>query len=233
MPNTRPNIPVEVLDAIRQFDTCAIANAVERFGVRLRNEGYTRPGLHATTGGYPRVIGYAATSRVRLADPPMLGGAYIDRTDWWDDIVRLPSPRIAVIQDVESKFGCAAVIGQVHAAILKAFHCEGAITNGAVRDVEAVKAMAFPMFAHTVAVSHAYVHVVNYCQEVEIFGLKVRSGDLLFADCHGALEIPLEIAAEVPRVAAEFRAKERRIIDLCQSPEFTPEKLRKAVQDPQ
>jgi biotin carboxyl carrier protein len=33
-----------------QFDTCTIANAIEHFKVRLRNEGFTRPGLRCVTG---------------------------------------------------------------------------------------------------------------------------------------------------------------------------------------
>src|ERR1035441_3370871 len=62
-----------ILEAIRQFDTCTIANAIEHFRVRLRNEGFTRPGLRSVTGGAPRLIGYAATCRMRSADPPMSG----------------------------------------------------------------------------------------------------------------------------------------------------------------
>ena len=54
-----------LLEAIRGFDTCSIANAIEQFGVRLRNEGYTQPGLHCVTGGYPCLVGYAATCQVR------------------------------------------------------------------------------------------------------------------------------------------------------------------------
>lgn len=229
-PRTAP-VPGDVLDAIRQFDTCTIANAIERFNIRLRYEGYTHAGLQCVTGGFPRVIGYAATSRVHLSDPPMTGGAYLDRTDWWDDIASVPAPRIAVVQDIEARSGAGAVLGQVHAAILKAFHCGAVITNGAVRDLEAVAAMDFPMFAHGVAVSHAYVHVVDYCKPVEIFGLRVHTGDLLYADCHGAISIPLEIAAEVPRAAAAIRQREQGIIDLCQSPAFSREKLLEAIKD--
>jgi len=224
-------IPRETLDAIRQFDTCTIANTIERFGVRLRNEGYTRPGLHCVTGGTRRVIGYAATSRVRTSDPPVTGGAYLDRTDWWSMVQELPAPRIAVIQDIDHHPAEASIAGQIHAAILKSFDCHAIVTNGAVRDLEAVAAMDFALFAHEVSVSHAYAHLIDYGGCVEIFGLEVRAGDLLMADCHGVISIPLDIAPELPRAAAEIRARERRIIDVCQSPDFTPGKLIEAIQD--
>lgn len=174
-------------------------------------------------------MGYAATSRVRLADPPVNGGAYADRTDWWSDIDRLPAPRIAVIQDLDTVVGAGSVVGQVHAAILKAFHCEAVVTNGAVRDIPPIAAMDFPLFAHGASVSHAYLHVVDYGKPVEIFGLQVRSGDLLFVDVHGMIVIPTDIAPDVVRVAAEIDAHDRRIIDLCQSPAFSREKLLEAV----
>jgi regulator of RNase E activity RraA len=223
-------LPCATLDAIRRFDTCTIANAIERFRVRLRNEGFTGPGLQCVTGDSPRILGYAATCRVRSADPPMSGNAYVDGTDWWEAMGLLPVPLIAVIQNLDSLAGGASTIGEVHAAILKAFHCEGLITNGAVRDIPGVRRMQFPMFASAVAVSHSYMHVVDFGAPVEIFGLKVRSGDLLLADVHGVVSIPLEIAARIPEAASEIRDSDRAIIDLCQSAEFSLEKLLKAVQ---
>ena len=222
------------LDAIRQFDTCTIANAIERFGLRLRNEGFTRPGLHCVTGGFPRLLGYAATSKIRSADPPLTGSFYLERTDWWAAIEQLPVPRIAVIQDMDDPYsGGGSVLGEIHAAILKAFHCDGVITNGAVRDVERIAELPFPAFASSVSVSHSYRHMVGYGSPVEIFGLRIQYGSLLYADCHGVIAIPMEIAGDLPRVAAEIRVKERRIIDVCQSPDFTPERLLEAIKSTQ
>jgi hypothetical protein len=197
------------LDAIRQFDTCTIANAIEHFSVRLRNEGFTRPGLHCVTGGLPRLLGYAATSGIRSADPPLTGHYYLDRTDWWAAIEQLPVPRIA--------------------AILKAFQCGGAITNGAVRGVSKIAELPFPAFASSVSMSHSYSHKVSYGCPGEIFGLQIQYGSLLYADCHGAISIAAEIAGDLPRVAAEIRAREQRIVDVCQSPGFSPDRLLEAI----
>ena len=86
------------------------------------------------------------------------------------------------------------------------------------------------MFARSVAVSHGYSHLVDYGTPVEILGLQIRSGDLLFADCHGVVSIPSEIAAELPGAAARIRKHERRIIEACQAADFSPETLRRAIQ---
>ncbi len=219
-----------LLEQIRDFDTCTIANAIEQFNVRLRNEGYTRPGLQCVTGGQPRMLGYAATARLRSSDPPMTGKAYLERTDWWNTIEQLPAPRIAVIQDLDTAAGPASCVGEVHAAILKALGCVGVITNGAVRDVPGVQRLgAFDLFAGAVAVSHSYSHLVDFGAPVEIFGLRIAPGDLLYADCHGVIAIPPEIAAELPAAAAKIRAHERQIVEICESPDFSQDRLLKAI----
>ncbi len=238
-------MPVDraILDSIIQFDTCTVANAIETFRVRLRNEGFTQPGLHAVTGNFPRVIGYAATCRVHSNGPPVTGDAYPETTDWWTAIEALPTPRIAVIEAARLHFEqtnsahsqsgagdvAASAIGEVHAAILRAFGCAAAITNGSVRDLPAVKALNFPLFAAGVALSHGYTHLVEYGHAVEIFGLKIHSGDLIYADCHGALSIPHEIAERIPEAAARIRMHERRIVETCESPDFTPQRLLDAI----
>src|ERR1700693_317941 len=104
-------LPPEMLQALAHFHTCPLATAIDHFGVRLRNEGYTRPGLRCLTGGFPSIIGYAATRRVHSADPPVRGGAYVESTAWWTGIEKLPVPRIAVIQAAGEDTGASIVRG--------------------------------------------------------------------------------------------------------------------------
>jgi len=44
------------------------------------------------------------------------------------------------------------------------------------------------------------------------------------------VSIPLEVAARIPEAAAEICAHDQAIVELCQSPDFSLEKLLKAVQ---
>jgi 4-hydroxy-4-methyl-2-oxoglutarate aldolase len=219
------------LDALRQLDTCTLANAIERFGLRLRNRGYTRPGLRCVNGSFPPALGYAATCRVKSSNPSLTGSAYDDRTDWWTAMQQLPVPRFAVLEDIDAEPGIGASVGELHASILKALQCVAVATNGAVRDLPAVAALGMPMFACHVSVSHSYIHMVDYGEPVEICGLEIRTGDLLYADCHGLLSIPAEIGDELPTVAAELVRKERRIIALCASPDFSVDQLRAEIKE--
>jgi regulator of RNase E activity RraA len=100
-----------------------------------------------------------------------------------------------------------------------------------VRDIPAAEDLGFQLFTGSVSVSHAYVHIVEFGTPIEIGGLKIQSGDLLHGDQHGVQSVPQDIAAQIPPVAAEIAAEERALIKLCQSPEFSIEKLRAAVKE--
>jgi regulator of RNase E activity RraA len=113
----------------------------------------------------------------------------------------------------------------MHAAILKALNCVGYLTNGAVRELPAVRAMGLRLFAGNVAVSHAYAHIFDVGCVAKVGGMEVRPGDLLHGDRHGVLTIPKEIAAQIPAVAAELQQTERKVIEFCRSSGFSVEKL--------
>ena len=225
----KPALAPETLKALQSLDTCTVANAIETFEVRLRNEGYANPGIRCITPCDAPVVGHAVTARIRCSSPPMRGGAYVDRTDWWSHILTIPAPRIVVIEDVDPKPGTGAFLGEVHACILHALGCVAAVTNGSVRDVPAITDSCFKLFASHLSVSHAYVHVVEFGEPVNVGGLEIRPGDLLHADCHGVLSVPLEIADAIPAKAAELTARERKVLDLCAEGNVTVERLRDAV----
>ncbi|HUA15394.1 MAG TPA: RraA family protein [Verrucomicrobiae bacterium] len=215
----------EELDALRQFDTCMVANAVESFKVRLRNTGFSDASIQCMFKDAPPMVGYAATARLRSGEPPIGGGTFHDRADFWRSILEVPPPRILVLEDIDDPPGRGAFLGDMHAAILKALGCIGCITNGAVRELPSVRSMGIQLFAGSVAVSHAYAHIFDIGAEIRLGGMELRPGDLLHGDQHGVLTIPAEIAAEIPRVATELRWTEQKVIDFCQSGSFSVSKL--------
>jgi len=217
------------LEQLRQFDSCSVANAIETFGVRLRNSGFTDSRVHCLFEDFPPLVGYAATIQVRTSDPPMEGESYYYRLDWLEHVLSVPAPRILVMQDTDRHQGLGSFIGDVHANILRALGCTGVVTNGAVRNVEALRAMKFQAFAGNLSVSHAFAHVFDFGKPVEVAHLQVRPGDLLHGDRHGVQTVPLEIAGEIPGAARKMFEDEQKIIELCQSDGFTPDKLRSEV----
>jgi 4-hydroxy-4-methyl-2-oxoglutarate aldolase len=217
------------LEALRRLDACTLANAIETFQERLRNEGFVDHSVRCLFPRLPPMLGYAATIKIRGSAPPTADRAYADRTDWWDYIISLPEPRVVVAQDVATRPGLGSLVGAVHMNILRTLRCVGVVTNGSVRDIPASESAGFHLFAGSVSVSHAYVHIIEIGQPIEIGGLKIQSGDLLHGDLHGVQSVPLDFAARIPSVAAQITAREQALIALCRSPEFSLEKLRAAV----
>lgn len=219
----------EELDGLRQFDTCMVANAVERFRIRLRNTGFTDASIQCMSPDAPPMVGYAVTARLRSGEPPIKGGTFRDRTDLWNSILEMPSPRILVLEDIDDPPGRGAFIGDVHAAILKALGCIGYVTNGAVREVPSVRKMGVQAFAGNVAVSHAYAHIFEIGAALSIGGMEVKPGELLHGDRHGVLTVPIEIAAEIPKVAFAMQSAEQKVIEFCQSGSFSVAKLQEVM----
>src|SRR5579863_9398584 len=128
-----------VFESLRQFDTCSVSNAIERFNVRLRNEGFVSGALRCRFPQLPPMLGYAATARVRTSSAPMSGRCYYDRMDWWTWVESLPAPRVIVLQDIDHTPGLGALLGEIHVTISQALNCAGWITNGAVWDPKSVE----------------------------------------------------------------------------------------------
>src|SRR5271169_2376218 len=82
----RNSLTPEQIQQLKAFETCLIADAIESFGVRLRNEGFATAGFRCFFKNLPPMVGYAATCKVRSADPPIVGSRYEERTDWWKHI---------------------------------------------------------------------------------------------------------------------------------------------------
>ncbi|HXN17341.1 MAG TPA: RraA family protein [Candidatus Binatus sp.] len=222
--NPEPLSP-ELLGEFRKLSTCVVASAIESFDVRLRNTGFANSSIRSMFPEFPPLVGYVATARILTADPPMQGHSYYARPDWWQYIRTIPEPRVVVIQDTDSQPGLGAFVGEIHANILLALGCAGLVTNGAVRDLPAVRATGFQMFAGNVSVSHGYAHVFDFGGSVELGGLEINPGDLIQGDLHGVQTIPREIAARVASVAHDILLKRKALIELCHSKDFTVAKL--------
>jgi regulator of RNase E activity RraA len=221
----------ELISALARLDACTVSNAIETFNVRLRNSGFTDASVRCIFSDRTPMVGYAATARVRTSDPPMEGSSYYDRTNWWNHILTIPAPRIVVVEDTDHRPGLGAFIGELHTNILLALGCVGVVTNGAVRDLRAVDATGFQMFAGNVSVSHAYAHIYDFGSAIQVGRMKVRPGDLLHGDRHGVQTIPIQIAAKIPAVAEEIIAREQRVISKCRAKDFTIEKLREDLEN--
>jgi 4-hydroxy-4-methyl-2-oxoglutarate aldolase len=219
----------EELEALRQYDSCTISNAIETFKVRPFNVGFTSHEMVCRFPDLPRMVGYATTAVIAADMPAPADRAATSvgysRSDYYDHVVSVPEPRIAVVRDLDP-VPLGSFWGEVNSNVHRAMGCLGTITHGGIRDLDEMHALGFQSLSTAVLVSHAYVHLVDFGVPVKVAGMEVKPGDLIHADKHGAIQIPLEIARDLPKAIEELTARERTVIDLCQSPDFSVEKLK-------
>ena len=214
-----------MIDALRKISSPSVANAIEKFNVRPRSQGFMSSEIRTLFPDLGPLVGYAVTAVIR-AEPPPLEGHRASTFGWWDYVLSIPAPRVVVVHDLDEPRGQGAQWGEVQANIHRALGVAGVITDGSVRDLEEVRALGFQFAAAHVSVSHAYVHMVDFGLPVKVGGLWVKPGDLVHADQHGVVTIPPEIADRIPEAVAKVEADEREIISLCQAPDFSPDRLK-------
>jgi 4-hydroxy-4-methyl-2-oxoglutarate aldolase len=214
-----------MIEALRKVSSPSVANAIETFEVRPRNQGQMSSEIRALFPEMGPLVGYAVTAVIR-AEPEPLEGHRASTFGWWDYVLSIPAPRVIVVHDLDEPRGQGAQWGEVQANIHKALGCAGVVTDGSVRDLDEVRALGFQFAAAHISVSHAYVHMVDFGLPVKLGGLWVKPGDLIHADQHGVVTIPPEIAEGIAGAVAKVEADERKIIEVCQSKDFSAQKLK-------
>jgi regulator of RNase E activity RraA len=212
---------------LRGIDTPTVCNLLEIVKPERRGAGYTTAHLHCPFPDLPPMVGFAKTVTMRARDK-VGGPSYMaKRMDYLDYVAAAPQPGIAVIEDLDQPAGYGAFWGEVQTNVHKALGCLGTITNGSVRDIPQV-AKGFQMLAGSISPSHAYVHVEDFGIPVTIHGMAVKSGDLIHADCHGAVVVPVETIDAMPAALDGLLKQEARIISAARAPGATVETIKAA-----
>ena len=82
-------------EALQAWPTPAISNAIETFSIRPRNQGFML-GIKCIFPDFSPMVGYACTATI-LADLPPTDKDSRSFHPHWDNILKMPGPRVAVI----------------------------------------------------------------------------------------------------------------------------------------
>ncbi len=220
------------LQALEAWDTPTICNALEVVAPQRRGFGYTTRPLVCAFPALKPMVGYARTATIRSSQPNARPGAEAKahRFAYFDYVAAGPAPRIMVIQDLDPAPAFGAFWGEVQTNVHKALGCLGCVTDGSVRDLDAV-ADGFQLLAGAVGPSHGWVHLVDFAVDVTVAGMSVASGDLIHADRHGAVVIPAEVAKDIPQAVDLLTRREAVILEVAKRPDFSVDKLKQAIGD--
>ncbi|MDR0718321.1 MAG: RraA family protein, partial [Treponema sp.] len=212
----------EQLEELRGFDTPTVWNALESFKIRPNMEGFTYPGMlprTPTAVSEKPMVGYAATAKVSGIKVPTPEEKEM-MFAFFEDVRAMSGPVIAVVRDIDSR-PIGSFWGEVQATTFKALGAVGTLTHGGVRDLNEVGPLGFCFFSTDIMVARSESHLVDHNCPVEICGLLVSPGDLIHADCHGAVVIPADAAPMLAEACRRISHAEHFVLEPC----------RKAIED--
>ena len=213
---------------LRSIDTPTVCNLIEIVAPERRGIGYTASHLHCPFPDLPPMIGFAKTATIRARDPVSESSYMQKRMDYLDYVAAAPHPSVVVIEDKDEPAGYGAFWGEVQTNVHKALGCLGTVTNGSIRDIASV-AEGFQMLAGSIAPSHAYVHIVEFGLSVNIHSMEVQSGDLIHADRHGAVVVPVENIDAMAAALDGLMKREAKIIAAARAPGATAATIKAAM----
>ncbi len=214
------------LATLREFDTPTICNAIEVIAPERRLEGFTTRPFICHDPSLPPMVGYARTAKIMATQPS--GRNKPDdletRIGYFRHIAEPPAPTVTVIEDIDDPVGFGAHWGEVNSNLHKGLGSVGVVTNGSIRDVD-MWAEGFGALAGSLSPSHGWVHVVEYGSPVEVHGMAVIPGDIIHADCHGAVVVPEAAVSVIKDTVERLEKAEARLIGPSQQPGFDIEEL--------
>ena len=103
--------------------------------------------------------------------------------------------------------------GELMSTRARYLHAAGAVLNGFVRDAAGIEALGFPTFSRGLYAQDQGPRgkVVDFRVSIEIEGVRIAPGDLMFGDREGVLVIPAQVEAEAIEAALAKASTENRV----------------------
>lgn len=207
---------LEMLEALKEFDTPSITNVVATYPknplcLGLYNpwlmNWYTDASLRCWYPELGRLVGFAVTAVYGLPDPNYSKLAF---SDVIAALEASPKPTIFVFEqrfppEIANKVGLSG--GNMTTAMQVA-GAVGAITNGPSRDIDEIRPMGFQYLTNGVCAGHGdmAIHAVNV--PVCVAGMDVAPGEIIHMDENGAVKFPRAYLAEVLDRVTKLRDQE-------------------------
>lgn len=209
----------EELDMLAGIDSPTVANALERLRLRDRSTGYVGGRVRCAFPDLGVMVGRALTVTVSNAlgrDPDQDG-----YWELWSRLEQMDGPVVVVMQDASGTPTRVAFAGEVMATLAMRLGAVGIVTDGALRDVDELRAMGLHCFSRHTVVSHASFELSDVGGPVHLDGETIRTGDILHGDANGIVVVPREALADLQGAVFEIREAERRDLDYILGPDFT------------
>jgi 4-hydroxy-4-methyl-2-oxoglutarate aldolase len=185
------------IDRLARLDTCAVSDALDRLGL---------PGAVLGIGPLwtcPRVAGRCVTVKIKPA------GLEKSKQHLCTSAIAAASPADVIVVDNGGRIDVAAWGGLLSLAA-KTKQVRGVIVDGACRDIDESRELAFPVYGRAAVQVTARGRIMqqSFNEEIQCAGVQVHPGDLVIADASGAVFIPRAREADVLAQAEALARRE-------------------------
>src|SRR5579872_3081544 len=94
-----PDLRDDILPRLRAYRTPTLYDAIERFNLRPKNEGYTDETVRCISPSLGAFVGYAWTGKIVGDKPARADEIVVTWQAVWEDVVAASRPSIAVVED--------------------------------------------------------------------------------------------------------------------------------------
>lgn len=211
LPAEAPRISEETRTLLGGVSTATLCTQLRKRGYRsnffMRDVAPQRPDL--------RMVGQAFTLRyIPARDDLEPTGDYDNQTNIQRIAVETVGPGDVLVIDARGETS-AAVLGNILAARIASRGAAGIVTDGAFRDAPVIRSLEFPTYARGQSANLS--NQIHFPSEINVpvacGGVAVVPGDVIVGDAEGVVVVPVAIADEVARDAAEQESREAFIFE--------------------
>ena len=189
----QPRLSEGDLNELRRWSTGAVCNGWEQITHQsdIAGEASNLEPVHDYMPFLGPIAGYAVTVVIQPSDPAPKQRNPRAWSEYRRYVASVPGPKIVIVQDLDKPRLIGAFWGEVTSNFHRSVGCVGTIIDGGIRDVDEMGQAGFKALARGLCPGRAHSCPIRWGVEVEIFGRRIVPGQLIHADKHGFLAIPL------------------------------------------
>ena len=185
-------------DLKKQLGVATSANVSDVLG----SLGVMHPGIKPAVSGF-RMVGRAFTVKAYPGSIITVHKALVEA-----------SAGDLIVVDGEGDVGSGALLGEIMALECQTKGFSGIVIDGAVRDVDGLRELGFPVFARGVTPRVGTNRRLGQTQvPVSCGGIVVHPGDMIFGDNNGVVAIPQDKEDGLAAALAALLAKEEKMME--------------------
>lgn len=220
---------LEIIKELEKIDTPTITNVVASYPksdncMKLYDAWYGKWYTDTTIKCvYPDMgpkVGYVATV-VFCEDSKKYTG--VDRwalPDHFED-TKKPVVLVAEQQFPPELANRVGLFGEMMTTQYKALGVVGVVTNGPMRDIDAIKPLNVQYYTTGVTPAHGDMMIKSVGQPVSVGGMAVMPGEMVHMDLHGVVKFPASHMGEILERAKKLLEMEVGKADFFNDPDFS------------